>query len=323
MKKLQQTSWRATLALASALLLLAGTQAHPRGSAAGIQDQRRALVHEGIERSYIVHLPPGFDRTEAHPLIFNIHGGGGRAEKVNAGTLGTFNREADRQGFVVVYPQGVGNRWSDGRTEMLPGGGARDDVGFFDAMIAALKKDYGIDAGRIFAAGQSNGGFMSLRLALDRTSQFAAVAPVNAQMPKALAGRRPQGQISLMLIQGTADPLVPYDGGHVRLFKSGRSRGEILSTAKTIEIFRDHDGCRKQPVQTDIPDLDQRDGCRGAIFTYGGCAGGTEVVLVKMIGGGHTWPGGLQYLPKSLVGPVCRDLDASRLIVDFFARHRR
>lgn len=318
--------WRLTLAVLFLAAILAGpwqveAQAPRKDQPSWRRDERKTLVHDGIERSYIVHLPPGFDQAKAHPLVFNIHGGGGRADKVNKSTLRTFNREADRLGFVVVYPQGIANRWSDGRREIHSG--PPDDVGFFDAMVEVMKREYGVDRKRIYATGISNGGFMSLRLALERATTFAAVAPVTAQIPTALANRRPDQVISLMLVNGTADPLVPYAGGHVRLTKGGRSRGEILSTDRTIEIFRAFNGCSESPVAREIPDRAKWDRCRAQIVTYPGCADGTEVVLVKLIGGGHTWPGGLQYLPRSLIGPVCRDLDASRTILDFFARQGR
>ena len=125
------------------------------------------------------------------------------------------------------------------------------------------------------------------------------------------------------MINGTKDPLVPYAGGDIRLFNMPRSRGVILSTAETIERFRTHNGCRKKPVVTEVPDSCRDDGSRVMVKRYSDGQQGTSVVLVKVIGGGHTWPGGTQYLPVRRIGPVCRDFEASEMILDFFLAHPR
>ena len=186
-----------------------------------------------------------------------------------------------------------------------------------------MVRDYGIDPRRVYATGISNGGFMSVRLAMELSEKIAAVAPVTAQLSKALKDRTPKLPISIMIVNGTKDPLVPFEGGHVRLFRFGRSRGEILSTAATAEHFRRHNGCDKTPKKSGVPDKDPNDGTTVEVEKYAGCKNGAEVILVKVIGGGHTWPGGMQYLKPRIIGAVCRDINASELILDFFLRHSR
>jgi polyhydroxybutyrate depolymerase len=146
---------------------------------------------------------------------------------------------------------------------------------------------------------------------------------VAAQFPLALTGKTPQRPISVMLVNGTEDPLVPFQGGHVRLFRFGRSRGKVQSTAETIETFRLHNHCRQVPKKSKIQNTNPDDGATVEIEEYPGGLEGSEVILVKILGGGHTWPGGKQYLKPRIIGPVCRDINASEMILDFFLRHSR
>ncbi len=282
------------------------------------------LIHEGIERSYFIHLPPGFSKDSPAPLVLALHGGGGSGRRFDrTATQGTLTAAADKRGMVLVFPAGINRHWCDGRPEIFKAKKTYDDVGFISAVIDSMVKNYGIDSRRVYATGISNGGFMSVRLAMDLSEKIAAVAPVAAQISKAIRDKRPELPISIMIINGTKDPLVPFDGGHIRLFRFGRSRGEILSTAATVEFFRRHNGCGKTAEKTRLRDNDPEDGTTVEVEKYTGGQEGTEVILVKIIGGGHAWPGGRQYLKPRFIGAVCRDINASEMILDFFLRHSR
>lgn len=284
----------------------------------------KTLVHEGMERTYYIHLPPGFKKEKPHPLVIAMHGGGGRAQRFDEMTTrGTLTAAAAERGVVLVFPDAVNKEWCDGRKKLPVKGKIRDDVGFISKLIDEMIKDYGIDPARVYATGISNGGFMSIRLAMDLSEKIAAVAPVAAQVPKDIAEKRPKLPISVMLINGTKDPLVPFAGGHVRLFRFGRSRGEILSTEASLEIFRLHDGCSETPEISEPEDKDPQDGAKVKIEKYTGGRLGTEVILVRVTGGGHTWPGGKQYLRPGFIGAVCQDINASEMILDFFLKHSR
>ncbi len=289
-----------------------------------VKDLSETLYHEGVERTYHIHLPQGFSRDKPAPLVFALHGGGGEGQRFDQSTTqGTLTTAAGKRGVVLVFPEGINKQWCDGRTEIFKTKKTCDDVGFISEIIDTMVKNYGIDPKRVYATGISNGGFMSVRLAMDLSEKIAAVAPVAAQISKALKDKTPKLPISIMIINGTKDPLVPFGGGHIRLFRFGRSRGEILSTASTIEHFRRHNGCDKTPERSKLPDKDPDDGANVEIEQYSGGKDGTAVVLVKVIGGGHTWPGGKQYLKPRIVGTVCRDIDASEMILDFFLTHAR
>lgn len=285
----------------------------------------RTLSHGGRTRTYHVRTPTGWTAERRWPLVLALHGGGGKGSTFDAWTTaGALGREADRRGIVVVYPQGVERAWRDGRKDHLRGKTTGiDDVGFISALIDVLVQSTAVDPRRVYATGISNGGFMSYRLACDLPHKLAAVAPVTANLPLALQERTPAQPISLMVVNGTADPLVPYGGGEVRLLRFGRGRGRILSTDATLRWWAGRNGCPLTPSRTTLADADPADGTRVTRVTYSGGRGGSEVVLLKVTGGGHTWPGGTQYLPARLIGRTSRDIDATREILTFFARHSR
>jgi len=288
------------------------------------QEFTKTLPYEGIERTYHIHLPPDFSKDKPAPLVLALHGGGGTGLKFDQGTSqGTLSAAADKRGVVLVFPEGINKQWCDGRTEMLKTERACDDVGFISKIIDVMVKDFGVDPKRVYATGISNGGFMSVRLAMDLSDKIVAVAPVTAQLSNALKDKIPKLPVSIMIVNGTKDPLVPFDGGDIRLFWFSRSRGEILSTASSIEHFVRHNACDTTPQRIKLQDKDPDDGTTVEIEKFTGGKDGTEVILVKVIGGGHTWPGGKQYLNPRRIGLVSRDINASDLILDFFLKHRR
>lgn len=223
---------------------------------------------------------------------------------------------ADSGGFLVVYPDGIDRGWNDGRgiNEGI------DDVGFTREMVSKLETQYKIDGKRVFATGISNGGFMCFRLACDAPDLVAAVAPVAAAMSDALAkNNRSTAPVSVLVINGTADPFVPWNGGVIGSTAGGR--GIALSAQATIGYWVALDGCPATPVVSGLPDTDPADGTRVTQSSYGGGRGGTGVVLLAVDGGGHAWPGGRQYLPVRVIGRTSRDVTASQYIWEFFKGH--
>lgn len=271
----------------------------------------------GVRRTYILHVPPAVPANAAVPLVFILHGGGGTGRQIERAT--GFDDLADRHGFIAVYPDGVGRSWNDGRgdPQITAQRENIDDVAFIAALIDSLSQRYRIDGKRVYAAGISNGGFMSQLLAARLSSRIVAIAPVAAGMgPSVAAALRPDQPVSVLVINGTADPLVPYGGGPV-----ARNRGTTIPTADIIAKWAAVDRCTAAPVVTNLPDVDTTDRSKVKVTTYSGCAQRTEVVLYTVEGGGHTWPGGSQYLPAAVIGPVNRDIDATDVIWKFFASH--
>jgi len=234
-------------------------------------------------------------------------------------TRGRWNVLADTHQFLVAYPAGYGRFWNDHRNDGRSEAHRKniDDVGFLRALITHLDQKHGVDRRRIFVTGISNGGFMSLRVACEMSDLVRSVAAVTAQMPeRAREVCRPSQPISVFFINGTDDPLVPFAGGSVRVF--GQNRGKILSTAESVSFWRQRNSCSAQNGPQLLEDKDPGDGSQIEETRHGSCAAKTQVVLWKVIGGGHTWPGGVQYLREGRVGRTNRDVDAADAIRQFF-----
>jgi len=299
----------------SPALALAGLLAAASTPAAERPLATHTIEVGGLSRTYHVHVPPGLDAAPA-PLVLVFHGGGSNGPATER--LTRFTALADREGFVVALPDGVGHNWNDGR-EIARSRAHRDhvdDVAFVAALLDAVPRHHAIDPRRVYATGISNGGIFSHYLAAHLAGRLAAIAPVVggiADPPSRWL--RPERPVSVLILQGTSDPLVPYHGGPVAF-----GRGRIIDTEDAARRWAALDGAG-EPVREPLP---AGEGCCGGLRTvYPGGREGTEVALVRLDGGGHTWPGGAQYLPALLVGRVCRDFDATRLIWEFFMAHPR
>ncbi len=280
----------------------------------------RSVKVGSLQRTYWVHVPAAFPQGRATGLVFALHGGGGDGKSMEG--LTGFSTLADREGFITVYPDAVDRNWNDGReAESIPAQRTHvDDVGFIATLAVALMKEYGIDARRVYSTGISNGAFMSQRLAIELSERIAAIAPVVGGLAPQLKDRfTPTGPVSVLVMNGTEDPLVPYQGGPV----ARRNRGETISIAEIVTLWVTHNRCPDRPEVVLLPDRDPSDGTRVRRTTYGPCAGRSAVVLYTIEGGGHTWAGGSQYLPRALIGRTSRDIDATRVIWEFFTAHPR
>ncbi len=204
-------------------------------SAAAAAGGPRTLRVSGVERTYLLDVPPSYRPGTPAPLVMVFHGAGGSGRRMAPHT--GFSRLAGREGFVAVYPDGLGRRWNDGRSALA----TRDDVGFVKALLDTLERELSLDSTRVYAAGISNGAMFSYRLACELPGVFAAIAPVAGATPANLAescGRT--APVSVLAIQGTADPLLPYAGGGV-----GGGRGSVLSAAREHRVLGPGGGLRR------------------------------------------------------------------------------
>jgi len=272
-------------------------------------EQQRELRAAGANRTYLLYVPTTYRPSHRAPVVFVFHGAGASPRGMARHT--GFSALAEREGFIVVYPAGIGRRWNDGRGYGVP----HDDVGFVRALLDTLGRQLSIDARRIYATGISNGAMFSYRLACDLPGVFAAIAPVAGAMPAALAPTcTHEVPVALAAFQGTADRLMPYAGGGV-----ASSRGRALSAAHSVEFWAETAGCAPEPSVTLAPDRAPHDGMRVKLTSYAGCKDGRDVDLYTIEGGGHTWPGG----PASSrrVGRVTRAIGATATIWAFFSGH--
>jgi polyhydroxybutyrate depolymerase len=279
-----------------------------------------AIGIDGVERTYRLYVPANAATRPSLPLILVLHGGGGAGVGMIGLTKGSFHTLADREGALIAYPDALNNNWNDGRDDFQSKSHTArvDDVGFLRALVKDLRQRFPVDPTRVYATGASNGGMMSIRLACEAADLFAAVAPVIGSLPAGLADScRPARPIGVVMMNGTEDRLVPYDGGVVL-----QRRGSVLGVEDTARRFAAANGCAAQPVTETLPDRDSEDGTQATRIAYSGCAVGGGMVLYRVEGGGHTWPMGAPYAPR-LAGRVSQEIDGTAVIWDFFQRYRR
>jgi len=277
------------------------------------------INHEGRTRTCLIHLPPEKFMKEPLPVLFCIHGGGGTAKGMIGLTRGRFNELADDQGFIVIYPQGIDNSWHDGRTGDHSTAVRENinDIGYFSVLIDEIQKKYPINKKKVFTCGISNGGFMSARLACEMGNQISGVAIVCATLGREYSlSCVPSKPVRMLVMNGTADPLVPYNGGYVTIFR--KKRGEIISTDEFVGQWVKTNKSHTEPVISALPDHDINDGTRVEKLSYRSDDTITEIVLYRVINGGHTWPGGKKYLSERIIGKTSMDINACDEIWNFF-----
>jgi polyhydroxybutyrate depolymerase len=284
----------------------------------GPGDYHRTIEVGGIKRHYLVHTPPTYDRTKATLVVLNFHGGGG-----NIKTQRNFSQmdiTADRAGFIAVYPQGTGPQrrlrlrkgftWNAGTCCGWAQEHNIDDVGFVSALLDEVERLFNVDPKRVYATGYSNGAIMCYRLACELSDRIAAIAPVSGTM--AMTECRPSRPVSIIHFHGTQDKFLPFAGGRGPQSMPGqyfKSVDESLSF--WLNFLRIKSKSLKKRRKGDAIDID-----------YGTGRDGAEVVLWKIEGGGHTWPGGrFGFLGKRVLGKMNTDISATDLMWAFFQRH--
>jgi polyhydroxybutyrate depolymerase len=283
-------------------------------------DFSKTVSVAGVTRNYLLHVPASYRSMAAMPVVLLLHGGQGSATTVPRITSADgFSGAADRHAFIAVYPDSLAGNWDDGR-DTIPT--RTNDVAFVAALLDAVAIEYNVDAKRVYASGISNGGMMSIRLACELSSRIAAIASVAAQMPQALvSGCKPSRPVPVVMFSGTADPLMPYGGGTVNSGGVGFG-GTVLSAAATVNFWLTNNTNLAQAQSSALPDADGQDGTTTDVLAYGTAEAPGEVLLYRVNEGGHTWPGGTQYRPTSLIGRVSGDFSANDAMWAFFSRHR-
>ena len=273
------------------------------------RDFEETMVSNDLVRRYYIHLPSNYDASGALPLLIALHGRLGTGKKMIKQT--GFNRIAEREGFIVVYPEGFKRGWADGRGITHADKRGVNDVAFIDRLVKVLQERFSIDPTRIYIAGHSNGGFMAQRLVIERSHQFAAVAVVAASLSDWLAsGFTPSRPTPILFINGTADPVTPYLGGR----QPGGAR--VLSVEDTVKIWVHFNGCKEVPEVREIHELNN--GPLVSVSTYGSCKKHSQVKLYRIEDGGHVWPGEPEDISKSGVSKLSSGIDASEGIWKFF-----
>lgn len=282
-------------------------------TAATYGDHTGSMVIGGLTRTWLLHVPDKYSSLNPAPLLLALHGRLGDGKGM--ASLTHLSQVSDQYGFIVVYPDGYQRGWADGRGATTADQAGVDDVAFLSALIATLSSTYAINAQRVYVTGISNGGFMAQRLGCDLSAKVAAIAVDAATFPIDLAARcAPSHPMPVLLFNGTDDPLVPYQGGTVAM-----DRGEVYSAPQTAARWAALAGCAANPASATVPTI-VNDGTTVSDVTYSGCKSNALARFYTIDGGGHTWPGGTQYLPAAIVGKTTHNLDASQTLWAFVSQ---
>lgn len=315
--------------LPTAILMLGALSALPQSSAPDgkrgdaqprpAQTLERTLKVGAQTRTYLLHLPPGAAGENPMPLVVCLHGAGGTGKIQEA--LSGFDAVADRHHFAVAYPDGRKRMWvymdaKDLLGRDLPGEDRGfDDSGFLMGLADDLVRTGIADKRRIYFTGISNGAYMSNKMGCEHADRIAAIAPVSGTMPHRLADTaRPKRPLPVLYMHGTEDSMVGYDG------KDRFSRrGFSLPAEELVAWWAKKNGAAEKPTVEKLPDA-EKDDTTVERRTHAAGEKSAPVVFYKITGGGHTWPGG-SVQPEGMLGNVCRDINASEVIWEFFSKH--
>lgn len=259
------------------------------------------------KRGYLLHVPASYKPGTPVPLVISLHG---FAEwPAHLMGISGWNKVADENNFIVVYPRGSSFplRWyCNGRRGETRR--AAQDVKFISALIDQLGQSYSIDTNRVYANGLSNGGGMSCLLACKLSQRIAAIGSVSgAYLLPASEWNAPR-HVPIILFHGTQDPLVPFHGGPSKAFPIA-----FPDVPKWVEMVGTNYGFNLEPAA--LPSISNATGVR-----YSGGSNDAEIVFYTINGGGHTWPGGGR-MPRFIVGHTPTNINATRLMWDFFKNH--
>jgi polyhydroxybutyrate depolymerase len=274
------------------------------------------LLFDGYTREYVVSAP-----TSRRPLptIIALHGTFLDAQRMTV-SMG-LEPLVDREGLVVVYPNAVAAQWNDGRPVAAAWSGGVDDVEFIRSLVEHLVRTGVSDPHQVYVTGFSSGGMMTLRLMCEAPELIAAAALIGASFPVELVesceARLPT---PILMMNGTADPVVPYAGGAVVF-----GGGQVLSTDETINFMRTVNRCADRVNFSELPDIDPDDGSHVIVASWTKCASTAPVVLYRIEGGGHRIPSRREDWPVAdiLLGRMNHDFEAPYAIWNFFKDKKR
>jgi polyhydroxybutyrate depolymerase len=276
-----------------------------------------SILFQGYYRTFITHIPPNYTGSDSVPLVFVLHGGGGTANGMIS--FSEFDLVSDTVGFIVVFPQGAvpassgGFTWADGRGTPADTAGI-DDVSFISALIDHLNNYYEINNSKVYACGMSNGGFMSQRLAVELNNKIAAVASVGSTIDLSqVSTYQPALPVPVMLINGVDDLFVPFYGGPVN-----GSQGYAISSFDLLDFWFQKNNCTGQIDSIQLPDIVTTESSTITKYYNHNCDCNSHIVLYKVNGGGHTWPGVPNFLYELIAGQTNEDIHASVEIWEFF-----
>ena len=288
------------LAIASLAIMLLGTAAFRRAlsGAPGPGTKSESLESGGLDRTYLIHVPAAYNSKKPVPLILVLHGA--TQSPASAERMSKMSQKSESENFIVVYPSGTGRlpTWNSGSCCAYAMKNHIDDIAFLGSLIDKLETDYSIDRKRIFVTGISNGGMMSYRVGCELSDKVAAIAPVEGALDVEC---KPTAPVSVLVFHGTADHLVPFNGGSTP-FQMGSKRSDT-PVSGSVQFWIKHDACSTEPKHEETSEVHTD--------VYSACKSGTSVVLYAIQGGHHSWPG----------DRLTPQINATDTMLAFFANH--
>ncbi len=299
------------------LLSSFGLQAEPKEGF-----QQGTITLQGHKRTFKYYIPNSYSSGKPVPLLFSFHGRGSHAEKQIK--LTNFDQLAEKEGFIAVFPNsaeinepnlksGHERQWNDGRFDTPVNRAGIDDVKFTSEMIDYFARHYNVDLDRVYATGMSNGAYFVNRLAIELSDRLAGIGAVAGTIATPIATQKPRSPVSVVLMMGTEDPIVPYEG----------VSGYSLSAEETVDYWKNANALDSKPSTKTLVQPVKTDKTKVIRKKYKHAGQQTEVTLYKVINGGHTWPGGPQYAKPSKIGLASKQLEASKVIWDELKKFKR
>ncbi len=301
------------------------TASLPKGRVAESKTYKNSVDIQinGFSRTYLVHVPSGYAPETPLPLVVVIHGAFDTAEGMER--VSGFSRLADREDFIVLYPNGMGllgflQHWNAGHCCGKAAEDDVDDVGFVAATIEDVCARLSVDRDRVYMVGFSNGGMLAYRFAAERGDLLAAVAPMAASIGGRAAEDRPEWRIPepvqplpIIILHGLLDDDVPYEGGISRHRGGPRT---YWSVEQSADFWVERNGCNPHAMAQTFYEG------RVVLKTWADCLNNSEVALYLIRDWGHLWPGGSFTAALDGADPL-RNYDATETLWGFFKSHRR
>lgn len=269
----------------------------------------RSVEHEGMKRSFLVHVPKKYDASKPTPVVLVLHGATMNGQLMV--WFSGFEETGDKHTFISVFPSGNLTTWNAGAFPGVLFKKQVDDVGFLNKVLDDVEKTLNVDKKRVYATGMSNGGMMSYRLASEMSERIVAIAPVAGTLAlEKIESKRP---VPVLHFHGKADYLVPYGG------PASDPKEKLLlfkSVPESLQPFLELNGCTAKPETSDVPSKDPK---LKITRTHHAGKDGNDVILYTIAGGGHTWPG--RETNPAFLGPTALDLDANEIIWEFFKKY--
>lgn len=280
----------------------------------GPGDHARTLLMGEQKRTYLIHVPKDYDPKKPAPVVLALHGAAMDGSMMV--WFSGLNKKSDEAGFIVVYPSGTGvgpfRTWNAGGFSGKMAEGKADDVAFIGKLLDDLGTVVEVDEKRIYACGMSNGGMMCYRLAAELSDRIAAIAPVAGTI--AMEDYKPKRPMPVIHFHGTKDKIVPF----TMTKDNSPPFMKLKGVEESIQIWVKHNGCDEKPTTDTLSK--EADDLKVTRTCYGNGKDGSEVILVVIEEGGHTWPG--QKPPVGFIGKSS-NISANDLMWEFFQKHKR